>query len=336
MTGGYSSGLNPYTYSSLGGLVGQLSVRQAALYHETSIIAADAVKILTGLEPFMPEADKEEVESLRSLIRSEIDAVVDEVARVDEPRVTRVDAYLNALDLNLIEFGQRGLFDDPTLATIIGDETQTTGFELLKNYIIILRNIWNVFKNQQAQTQAQTLPPSLSEQVERANIVLPVLAQGNVDFEAALDSVAFTESEQRSRAARFPALNGNVIVLPPRVVVGNVNLPPNNVPLFNLILNLGRQLPDITVRDLADWIDRFASIEAPTILADSGQFGLDFVLDEADTIYWTIVPIIGILELLDSINSTNRSTLRQILSNERVRWALDNLLDQLKALADLA
>ncbi len=26
----------------------------------------------------------------------------------------------------------------------------------------------------------------------------------------------------------------------------------------------------------------------------------------------------------------------QVLSNERVRWALDNLLDQLKALADLA
>ncbi len=329
----------PYTGSSSSngssnGLVGQLSTKQAALYREASVITEDAIKILTGLETFMPEADQEEVEALRSLVQSEIYAFVEEVGRVDEPRETRVEAYLNAININLIEFGRRGLLDDPRLVTTIGDEAQTAGFQLLKNYTSILRTIWNDFNR-----SVRIVPTfSLSEQVERANIVLPVIAQSNVDFEAALDSVAFTESEQRSRAARFSELGGQQIALLPRVRValGNVFITQNNLALYNFIVNLGLQLPDFTVRDLADWLDRFANIEGPAILVESGQFGLDFVLDEADTLFWTIVPVIGLLELLEAANSTNQSMLRQVLSNERVRWTLGNLLEQLKALADLA
>src|SRR5436189_247744 len=45
---------------SSNGLVGQLSTKQAALYREAGIIAADAIKILGGLETFTPEADVEE------------------------------------------------------------------------------------------------------------------------------------------------------------------------------------------------------------------------------------------------------------------------------------
>ncbi len=330
-------GILPYTGSSSSndsskGLVGQLSTKQAALYREASIIAEDAIKILTGLETFMPEADVEEVEALRSLVQAEINAFVEEVGRVDEPRETRVEAYLNALNINLIEFGRRGLLDNPRLVTTINDEVQTAGFQLLKNYAGILRTIWDNFN-----TSVRIVPTfSLSEQIERANVVLPVLAQSNVDFEAALDSVAFTEREQRSRAARFSELDGNQITLSSRVTLGGIVFTSNNLALYKLILNLGLQLPDFTVRDLADWLDRFANTEGPSILVDSGQYGLDFVLNEADTLFWKIVPVIGMRELLEAANSTNQSMLRQILSNERVRWALGNLLDQLKVLADLA
>ncbi len=72
------------------------------------------------------------------------------------------------------------------------------------------------------------------------------------------------------------------------------------------------------------------------MLTDSGQFGLNFVTDQADSLFWTLVPIIAVLQTTESVNPTGGLMLRQVLSNERVRWALDNILEQLNVLANLA
>ncbi len=111
---------NPLSNSVLDGLVGQLSTKQAILYREASLVAGDFLKILEGLETFVPEADKEKVEALRALIRSEISILVEEFGRVDEPRATRVHAYLTALKSNLDKLKSRGFFD-PKEVTIISD-----------------------------------------------------------------------------------------------------------------------------------------------------------------------------------------------------------------------
>ncbi len=157
---------------------------------------------------------------------------------------------------------------------------------------------------------------------------MPIIAQGNVDFQAALISVAFTESEQRSLAAKFTMLDGTLLHSQENILK---IITADNTQSMTI-----ESMPDITVRDLVDWLDRFAKTEGPIQIADSGTFGLNCVLDEADLLFWTFVPIIWILGSLDSTQSTSRPMLMQVLSNERVRWALDNLLDQLKALADLA
>lgn len=301
--------------SVLDGLVGQLSTKQATLYREASLVAGDFLKILAGLETFVPVANKEEVEALRALIRSEISILVEEFGRVDEPRRTRVDAYLTALNSSLGDLKSIGFFV-PNQVTILGDKTQTAGFELLTKYEQILQMIWDEFKKTSS---------SLSEQVERANVLLPIIAQGNIDFQAAMNSVAFTESKQRSRATNFKTylLNATLKTGWPVVsdTTGSFNIP---------------EPPDIKVRDLVDWLDRFANIEGPIQLAELGKFGLTRVFNEADLLFWTILPIMHILDIPDSNPSTSRVPLRQVLSNERVRWTLDNLLEQLKVLADEA
>jgi hypothetical protein len=81
--------------------------------------------------------------------------------------------------------------------------------------------------------------------------LLPTIAEGNNNFMAALDSIGFTETERRSSASRFTSLGND-----PKLA-----------------------LPDLTVNDLNEWIDRFASLEAPRYLADSGQYGLESVTD---------------------------------------------------------
>jgi hypothetical protein len=308
--GVYSPGSNGSGTVAANGYAGTLSARQATLYRQASVLAGDGLRVLAGLTPFAPEAELDQVEALRAMIRSEINSLVEEFGRVDEPRNERVIAYFSALRLHLADFGRRSFLDNSVQPNTVEDETQIAGFALLNNYRSTLREAWETFS--QFETQSST-SFSLSERVERANILLPIVSQVNNDFEAAMDSVGFAESERRSLAARFDTLAG----LQP------LPIPPDS-------------LSDISVYDLTEWIDRYASLEGPTILADSGQYGLDFVTDQADRLFWVIAPVVAVIEFIETNSIANSLMLEQILSNERVRFALNNLLSQLNALADLS
>jgi hypothetical protein len=157
---------------------------------------------------------------------------------------------------------------------------------------------------------------------------LPVIAGSNTSFMAAMDSIGFTESERRSESARFSSLNdGKQLTL---------SLDKSIYPLTYVSPKGGLEvcLPQITVNDLNSWIDRFASIESPSILAASGQFGLDLVTDQADTLFWVIGFVLYYI-LFDEEGKTSCKPLKNILSYERVQQSLRELLSHLKDLADL-
>ena len=63
---------------------------------------------------------------------------------------------------------------------------------------------------------------------------------------------------------------------------------------------------------------------------------MEFVTDQADRIFWVIVPILASIKSPLSLNLSGRPIVAQALTHERVSWALDDLVNQLKALADLA
>jgi hypothetical protein len=300
--------------SANGGFAGPLPAKQATLYRQASIMAADSLQVLEGLKPFVPEADLEQVDALRAQVRAEINALVDEFGRVDEPRSDRVNAYLNSLGLHVTQLGRRAFLDNISQVATDDDEAQTAAFSLLKNYTSTLRTIWLAFFND----DRSITNPSLSKLVERATIILPVVAQANVDFKAAMDSVDFPESDRRSVATRFNQLKD----LTPTV----------------LGLPISLQQPDMTVYDLTEWMDRFSNNEGPSSLADSGQYGLDFVTDQADTLFWIIAPIIGHFRTTSTTtpSSFGGKTLEQVFLNERVIWSLNNMLTQLDSLAKLA
>jgi hypothetical protein len=330
---GYDGGsyvLNAYG-SSVGqadGYAGTISARQANLYRQATVIVGDATQVLNGLMPFAPEAESDQVESLRALIRSEMNVLVEEFGRVDEPRKERVLAYFSALKIHLAGFGERAFLNDPNLPVTVDDEAQVTGFELLKSYVRILQEAWGIFFGGDRAPDSF----SLSERVERANVLLPVVAQVDFDFGAAMDSVGFTESERRSRAAAFNTLAGYDIQSLPVSSLRSLIIRPQSAQIA-----IDASLPDITVYDLTEWIERFAGMEGPNNLVDSGQYGLDFVTDQADQIFWVVAAVLARLDLSDSGTAPSASPpLEQILSNERVRFALNNLLGQLNSLADLS
>ena len=352
-----------------------LSAEQATLYRQSSVIAGDALRVLEGLQSFAPIAESDRIEALRGLVRSEISSLIEEFGRVDEPRKERVEAYFDALlgpssrvtvtatarseqsqpfdniltGGHLTLFGQRAFLDRTVTSATIADESQIAAFELLKNYALILRDVWNRYK----QPERSTAFPLFSERLARASIMLSVIAEGNMNFMSAMDSIGFTENERRSNASKFSKLTGFISsatssqkdLIQGKVSINaqgaNWNPPyppaPDYLDLNNLISSdLARWLPDITVSDLNDWLDRYASLESPATLSDSGQYGLEFVTHQADRIFWTMIPIVAFVKTADPAKAINAPVLIQALLHERVTWALDDLVNQLNALADLA
>ncbi len=305
---GYSPAMNG---AMSAGLVGQLSAEQATLYRQATTVAADALKVLAGLQPFVPEAEIDKVDALRSLVGDEINSLVEEFGRVDEPRSQRVDTYFTQLrgpNGHLRQLGDRAfLTRDRVVPATLEDEAQIAGYDLLVNYVRILKEVWDNFRGK-SQSPKSLQYPEFSLRLSRASVLLPTIAEGNNNLMSALDSIGFTETERRSSASRFSDL-GN-----------DPNLP----------------LPDLTVSDLNEWVDRFASLEAPRYLADSGQYGLESVTDQADSIFWVLVPILAFTKTQPTLNLNGQPIVIQALNHERVSWALDDLVNQLKSLADLA
>lgn len=352
------------------GLTGQLSVEQANLYRQASIIGSDALKVLDGLTPFDPKADVDAVEALRSLVRSQLRSLIDEFGRLDEPRKQRVDAYFKTLLGNdstglknghLYRLGEaaflgHGIASGESLEVIpvtLSDETQVAGFELLLGYVRTLNDIWQQFDK--AKARQTSIAGRYSERLSRASILLPVIADSNANLMSAMDSIGFTQSERRSDAALFSNLKApsedpkvpGIITLT-EIIDNNDDTDDGSEDIkdqeLTLPLNVTAELvmPDITVNDFDEWIDRFTTLEAPSVLSTAGKFGLDFVTDQADTLFWTIGVVLYAVAPKDSNGTPLPSNINQgklldkVLAFERVRQSLSELLFQLDTLASLS
>lgn len=298
-----------YANGMVGSLLSQLSVEQAALYRQASTIAGDTQRVLAGIEPFVAIADRDRIEALRALIRSELNMLVDEFGRVDKPRTQRVESYFDLLigpNGHVIQFGHRAFLDRQRAApTTTDDEGQIAGFELLRRYISMLRTAWDNYN----QPQTTVRFPAFSDRLTRAQTLLPSIASANDAFMAAMDAVGFGAGERRTEAARVS-----------RLAPVNTTLP----------------LPDLTVDDINEWIERFATSEAPSVLDESGQYGLDFVTDHADRLFLVLLPVLAHVRALGPGQIGSQPLVAQILTHERVAWSLSDMVEHVYALADLA
>lgn len=322
-----SNGSSDSPSSTNGTLTGQLSVEQANLYRQASILVADALRVLEGFESFDPVADIDAVEALRSLVQAQLNSLVEEFGRLDQPRPARINIYFSTLDRSLTQLGDAAQLSDQNERRSFNnlvtteDEAQVAAYGLVKNYVKTLRDSWLNFT---LVSDAERISTGYSERLSRVGVMLSVVSDSSASLMAAMDSVGFTESERRSDAALFSTLETNSPSLRIPEVLRGLNINP--IPIVV-------SLPKITVNDFSEWVERFTSIEAPSILAASGRFGLDFVTDQADTLFWVIAIVLDYLK--NPANQVKGRYLSRILAFDRVEQSLSELVFQLNALADL-
>ena len=264
------------------------------------------------------------MDALRTLINSQITNLVQEFGRVDEPRPGRVIAYFSALagsmdDATKLSLGGPGALKSGSLAsfsqaavynntnawvTTDTDAAQIAGFNLLLRYVQDLAMAWTTYDPTRLDPFDPWDPAQLSLRLERANILLPSVEQANDYVRQAWISVGFSESEQRSMANRFDGLGGKA-----------------------------KKYASMTPGDLADWVDSFSD-DGLSALSGSGRYGLGFVTNQADSIFWVVGAVIYTIKYDKA--GVQQPSLLQYMDNERVLWSLLNLLTQLDGLADLA
>lgn len=238
--------------------LGEVTGAQASIYSRAKVALDQIVPLLDGLNPLRPDADTEDCEAIRSIIRSELkDQLVPEFGQPGGPRVQLVQQVFGLLlgpnpaqDPENVggQFGEmRDLFGfDRSLVTNITEEVDLTNFLIVIDYVNSLYNTWI--------TQAKFLgrqpgaEPFLGTQFVLLSQTLEVVAESVQLAYDAMDSVFFGAAE---RQTAFLSLNGE---------------------------------PPITVAELLGWVDQ-ATTDGRQMLQDSGKFGVVVLQSTVSRLY---------------------------------------------------
>jgi hypothetical protein len=285
------------------GLAGQLPARQAVLYRQASVIVDDFRRVLGGLEGLTTEVDPSQLAALRASIVSALDNLLYDFGRWESrPTAQRVETYLLSLDRHMGHLKMVLDADDASETfTSAEEETRKASLDLLNSYRATLSRLWNDYLGEQETATGLVEEWSLSEQVAEVSRMLRVVGGTADDLARALDAVGYSTEERHSASADLDQLG----------------------------FNPGAWLTDLTVADLIDWVERYARLQGPADLADGGQYGLNLVADQAESL------CLVLLALQENLANPPRSGLGQALSDSRVASELEELAWELKTIADL-
>jgi hypothetical protein len=131
----------PRSYTNQSDLGGGITGAQASLNARGRNVLNQCLPLLSGLQPLAPEADREYVDALCGIVRSQLTEIVDELGTEGGPRVARVDHLFSMLLGLVVELGfQLGL--DRESANTVSDEQDVTNYRLIVDYITSLQRSW--------------------------------------------------------------------------------------------------------------------------------------------------------------------------------------------------
>jgi hypothetical protein len=229
--------------------LGAITGAQASLYARARNMLDQVVPLLDGLHPLRAESDPEDTVSIRSLVRTELTELVQELGILGGPRVARVDDLFRLLlgpapdlgDPEKVE-GQLRLLRDRfglnrSLVNTVEEEKVLTDFLTAIDYINSLKASWDLQRG--AFQRSDTADAFLGTQLVLLSRELAVTGESLRELGFILDSVFLGAAEQATLVLRFPS---------------------------------GQ--PPLTLAELLDWTERVVTREGPVIIRETGKDGV--------------------------------------------------------------
>jgi hypothetical protein len=241
--------------------IGAITGAQASIYSRAKVALDQVLPLLEGLKPLRADADDEDVEAARSIVKSEIEELVAELGVEGGPRVARVDTLFDLLlgaFQNQLNFAQ--------LAGQFGQVQQIFGFQRNRintvaeeqdftNFLIMVEHMQSLRQSFVTQrpffTRAPGTQPFFGTQLVLVSRSLGVVSESVGEVYRAMDSVFLGAAERQVVELTFPNL-------------------PGEPPLF--------------VSELLSWVDQAASEQGPRLLKEGGRAGAVAFLPTLDRI----------------------------------------------------
>ncbi len=218
--------------SAVGSDLGALTGGQAGIFSRGRTALDQSLPLLDGLRPLQAVADMHAADQVRGLLRTELNALVNELGRQGGPRTERVDQLFHALlgtgpgaagRLRLL--GDRFAFA-PRRVNSVAEEQNLTNFLILVDYVYRLRRSWEL--QRQFGQATGGVPAEVLRSLVAANLALQ-------EIYFAMNSVFLGPAERQVIELRFAGA------------------------------------PPLMLSDLLVWVDRFAGEEGPRLIRGGGE-----------------------------------------------------------------
>ncbi len=241
---------NPRTYAVLSELGGGISGAQASIYHQAHSVWEDVEILLNNLMTIDPKADVEQMEAVRSILKTEMVELVNELGYEGGPRIQRVNFIFDTI-LKPSPMGRPSLLEqlrsafsiDRSDVVTVQDEEQYTHLIMVEQRIAALYQSWQAIENEFIGTKQGKY---LGTQLVLISRSLAVVAGSVDETMSVMDSVSLGPNERKT-----------------------------------LQLDLG-QFGPMLLGDLLEWVQTFTTVEGPTLATDGGIRGVEAIYGTLD------------------------------------------------------
>lgn len=301
--------------------LGALTGAQASIFERAKVAADSIIPLLDGLTALASDADQQDVDAIRSIVRSRITEIVTELSLEGGPRTQRVDELFERLTGKLPGTGNTIVLVDFTTVEgelrelgkrfgMLRSEVNTIAEEEdFTNFLIIVDSVASLFVTwQQIRTffdranatfdfDTQDNAPFLGTQLVLISRQLGVVTETVRETYFAMDSVFLGQAERQT-----------------------------------VLLNLqdeGNRPTTILLSELLDWIDRFVTDEGPHLIQEAGTDGVNAFVP-------TITRLATLAVSAAGLSQQANPQIPPTFFTGRVQLALRQLASQLRQAEQLA
>jgi Carboxypeptidase regulatory-like domain len=300
----------PRSYAAVQSGLGALTGAQASIYTRAKVALDQITPLLAGLYPLLSDADPQNVEAIRAIVRSGVTELINEFGIEGGPRVLRADDLFRQLVGGVVQTnpenvgGQLKQLSDyfglvRTNVNTIDEEQNLTNFLIIVDYILGLQQSW--LTQRSSFTRGTNSNPFLGTQLVLVERSLAVVAESVQEVYMTLDSVFVGKEERQVVELSFSEYQP------------------------------GEGSSSLFVSELLSWIDQVASNEGPQLIKDGGKQG---VISFKDTI-GRLAFLAGKALLQEQVNTPTGANLPKGYRTARVQNALAELASHLKETSNL-